>query len=413
VNDDGWVAAALSAARPQAIAALLRYFRDLDRAEDAFQEASLRALKNWPVNGPPRDPTAWLIMVGRNFALDELRRGKRHVELSADELVGEEDGSPAALAERLDDSHYRDDILRLLFICCHPDLPATQQIALALRVVSGLTVKEIARAFLMSEAAAEQRITRAKRRIAQANVPFETPGPVERAERLGAVAAMIYLLFNEGYSASGGELHIREALCDEAIRLARLLLRLYPGEPEIIGLTALLLLQHSRSPARVDAKGEIVLLEDQDRRRWNRELIAEGLALVDKALRHQRFGPYQLQAAIAGVHAHAASAQETDWAEIDRLYALLEAVQPSPVVTLNRAVATSKVRGPDAALAMIEPLAEPLAGYFHFFGVKGWLLRQVGRDEDARIAFDRAIALAHTPAEAAHIRNQLDKLSCR
>jgi RNA polymerase sigma-70 factor (ECF subfamily) len=413
VNDNGWMAAALSAARPQAIAALLRYFRDLDGAEDAFQEASLRALKNWPVNGPPRDPTAWLIMVGRNFALDELRRGKRHVELAADEFVAEEDGSPAALAERLDDSHYRDDLLRLLFICCHPDLPATQQIALALRVVSGLTVKEIARAFLVGEAAMEQRITRAKRRIAQANVPFETPGPVERAERLGAVAAMIYLLFNEGYSASGGESHIREALCDEAIRLARLLLRLYPGEPEIIGLTALLLLQHSRSPARLDAKGEIVLLEDQDRRRWNRERIAEGLALVDKALRHQRFGPYQLQAAIAGVHAHAASAQETDWAEIDRLYALLETVQPSPVVTLNRAVATSKVRGPDAALAMIEPLAEPLAGYFHFFGVKGWLLRQVGRDEDARIAFDRAIALAHTPAEAAHIRNQLDKLSCR
>lgn len=413
MNDDGWVAAALSAARPQAIAALLRYFRDLDRAEDAFQEASLRALKNWQINGPPRDPTAWLIMVGRNFALDELRRRKRHVELPADELTAEEDGSPAALAERLDDSHYRDDLLRLLFICCHPDLPATQQIALALRVVSGLTVKEIARAFLVGEAAMEQRITRAKRRIADANVPFETPGPVERAERLGAVAAMIYLLFNEGYSASGGESHIREALCDEAIRLARLLLRLYPGEPEIIGLTALLLLQHSRSPARVDAKGEIVLLEDQDRRRWNRELVAEGLALVDKALRHQRFGPYQLQAAIAGVHAHAASAQETDWAEIDRLYALLETVQPSPVVTLNRAVATSKVRGPDAALAMIEPLAEPLAGYFHFFGVKGWLLRQVGRDEDARIAFDRAIALAHTPAEAAHIRNQLDKLSCR
>lgn len=413
MNDDGWVAAALSAARPQAIAALLRYFRDLDRAEDAFQEASLRALKNWPINGPPRDPTAWLVMVGRNFALDELRRDKRHVELPSDELVAEEDGSPAALAERLDASHYRDDILRLLFICCHPDLPATQQIALALRVVSGLTVKEIARAFLMSEAAAEQRITRAKRRIAQANVPFETPGPVERAERLGAVAAMIYLLFNEGYSASGGESHVREALCDEAIRLARLLLRLYPGEPEIIGLTALALLQHSRSPARVDANGEIVLLEDQDRRRWNRELIAEGLALVDKALRHQRFGPYQLQAAIAGVHAHAASAEETNWAEIDRLYALLETVQPSPVVTLNRAVATSKVRGPDAALAMIEPLAEPLAGYFHFFGVKGWLLRQLGKDEDARIAFDRAIALAHTPAEANHIRNQLDKLSCR
>ena len=262
-------------------------------------------------------------------------------------------------------------MLRLLFICCHPDLPATQQIALALRIVSGLSVKEIARAFLVSESAMEQRITRAKSRVAKADVPFETPGAVERAERLGAVAAMIYLVFNEGYSASGGDVHVRVPLCDEAIRLARLLLTLFPSEPEIMGLAALLLLQHARTPARLDANGAIILLDDQDRGLWNRDMIAEGLALIDKALRHRRPGPYQVQAAIAGVHAHAARAEDTDWSEIDQLYATLERLQPSPVVTLNRAVAVSKVQGPAAALAMIEPLAEPLAGYFHFLRREG------------------------------------------
>jgi len=413
VTDVAWIGTALTSARPQTIGALLRYFRDLETAEEAYQEACLRALKTWPINGPPRDPAAWLIMVGRNFALDEARRRKKNVELPADELVSDRDETPGALAERLDDSHYRDDILRLLFVCSHPDLPAVQQIALALRVVSGLTVKEIARAFLVSESAMEQRITRAKRRIAEADVPFETPGPVERAERVGAVAAMIYLLFNEGYSASGGEAHVRVPLCEEAIRLARLLLGLYPTEPEIMALTALLLLQHARAPARLDAGGSIVLLEDQDRALWNRELIAEGLALVDKALRHRRPGPYQVQAAIAAVHARAARPEDTDWAEIDRLYTLLEVLQPSPVVTLNRAVAVSKAQGPEVALAMVEPLAEALSGYFHFFGVKGWLLMQLGRKDEARTAFDRAIALAHTPAEAAHIRSQLDRLSCR
>ncbi|MFL6711553.1 MAG: RNA polymerase sigma factor, partial [Sulfurifustis sp.] len=310
-----------------------------------------------------------------------------------------------------DDSHYRDDILRLLFICCHPDLPATQQIALALRIVSGLTVKEIARAFLLTESAMEQRITRAKRRVAQANVPFEAPGPIERAERLGAVATMIYLLFNEGYSASGGDVHVRAPLAEEAIRLARLLQRLYPAEPEVMGLTALLLLQHSRSRARLDANGAIVLLEDQDRRLWDRDMIAEGLALVEKALRHRRAGPYQIQAAIAAVHARAARAEETDWAQIDRLYEVLETVQPSPVVTLNRAVAVMKARGAQAALALVEPLEEPLSGYFHFFGVKGALLMQLGRDDEARVAFDRAIALARTAQEAAHIRMHLDRLT--
>ncbi|HLF11947.1 MAG TPA: RNA polymerase sigma factor [Gammaproteobacteria bacterium] len=326
MTDNGWIAAALAAARPQAIAALLRYFRDLDRAEDAFQEASLRALKNWPVNGPPRDPAAWLIMIARNFALDELRRNRKNVELPIDKLVSDVDESPAALAERLDDSHYRDDILRLLFICCHPDLPATQQIALALRAVSGLTVEEIARAFPVSATAMEQRITRAKRRVGEANVPFEAPGPVERAERLGTVAAMVYLLFNEGYSASSGEMPIRAPLCEEAIRLARLLLRLFPTEPEIIGLAALMLLQHARAPARLDTDRQVVLLEDQDRNLWDREMIAEGLALVDKALRHRRPGAYQVQAAIAGVHAHATRAEDTDWGEIDQLYATLRLI---------------------------------------------------------------------------------------
>jgi RNA polymerase sigma-70 factor (ECF subfamily) len=410
VTDLGWIDAALTSARPQAVAALLRYFRDLDRAEEAYHEACLRALNNWPKNGPPRDPTAWLIMVGRNYALDDLRRRKRQEALPDEEKISDLEDAEETIVERLDSSNYRDDVLRLLFICCHPDLPATQQIALALRIVSGLTVKEIARAFLASEAAMEQRITRAKRRVAEADVPFETPGAVERSERVGAVAAMIYLLFNEGYSASGGSALIRAPLCEEAIRLARLLLRLFPSEPEIMGLTALLLLQHARAPARLDAEGEIVLLEAQDRALWDRMMIDEALALVDKALRHRRPGPYQVQAAIAALHARAARAEDTDWAEIDQLYATLERLQPSPVVTLNRAVAVAKVRGPADALTMIEPLADQLSGYFHFFGVKGGLLMQLGRAEEARVAFDHAIALAKTAPEAAHIRMHLDRL---
>jgi RNA polymerase sigma-70 factor, ECF subfamily len=403
-----WINAALTAARPQAIGALLRYFRDLDIAEEAFQESCLRALRSWPQNGPPRDPTAWLILVGRNAALDGVRRQGRQRPLPPDEAISDLDDVEAPLAERLDGAHYRDDVLRLLFVCCHPALPATQQIALALRIVSGLSVKQIARAFLASEAAMEQRITRAKARIAKAQVPFETPGAAERAERLAAVAAMIYLVFNEGYSAGDGS--ARAALCGEAIRLTRLLLRLFQTEPEIMGLAALMLLQHARAPARFDAAGEIVLLEEQDRGLWDGKLIAEGLALIDKAMRHRRPGPYQIQAAIAALHARAARPQDTDWVEIEALYAALERVQPSPVVTLNRAVAVGKIRGPAAALAMIEPLAPLLSGYFHFFGAKGAFLLQLARKAEARAAFDQAIALAHTPAEAAHIRRHLDRL---
>jgi RNA polymerase sigma-70 factor (ECF subfamily) len=410
MNDLGWIDATLTGARPQAVAALLRYFRDLDRAEEAFQEACLRALKTWPVNGPPRDPAAWLILVGRNVALDSVRRDSKTQPLPPDEVISDLGDAESDAAERLDNSHYRDDVLRLLFICCHPELPAVQQVAVALRIVSGLSVKEIARAFLVSDSAMEQRITRAKSKIAKADVPFETPGAVERAERVGSVAAMIYLLFNEGYSASGGTAHIRSTLCDEAIRLARLLLRLFPSEPEVMGLLALLLLQHARTPARLDADGAIVLLEDQDRSLWNQALINEGLALVDKALRHRQPGPYQVQAAIAGVHAQAVRPDETAWAEIERLYAILERLQPSPVVTLNRAVAVAKVRGAAVALEMIEPLAPQLAGYFHFHGVKGFFLKELGRADDARAAFDQAIALARTPQEAAHIRLHLDRL---
>jgi RNA polymerase sigma-70 factor (ECF subfamily) len=410
VTDIAWIDAALTSARPQALGALLRYFRDLDMAEEAFQEACLRALRHWPQNGPPREPAAWLILVGRNVTLDQVRRRSKQETLPDEAVISDLDDAETELAERLDGAHYRDDILRLLFICCHPDLPATQQIALALRIVSGLSVKQIARAFLVSETAMEQRITRAKSRVAQADVPFETPGAVERAERLAAVAAMVYLIFNEGYSASGAAEVARAPLCDEAIRLARLLLRLFQAEPEIMGLTALLLLQHARAAARFDADGNIVLLDDQDRGLWDHKMIAEGLALIDKAMRHRRRGPYQVQAAIAALHARAARPEDTDWAQIDLLYAALESLQPSPVVTLNRAVAVSKTRGADAALAMIEPLAARLSGYFHFFGLKGALLLQLGRASEARAAFDRAIALANTAAEAAHIRRHLDRL---
>lgn len=404
-----FIEARLLAARPRAMAALLRYFRDLDLAEEAFQEASLRALRTWPKNGPPRDATGWLVMVGRNASLDEVRRRARAGPLPEEDAFSDREDVEPDLAERLDMADYRDDILRLLFVCCHPDLPSTQQIALALRIVSGVPVARIARAFLVAERAMEQRITRAKARIAKADVPFEAPGPAERAERFASVAAMVYLLFNEGYTDADFASE-RAALAAEAIRLARLLLRLFPAEPEMMGLLALMLLQQSRQRARIDADGAPVLLEDQDRTLWNHAMIAEALAMLDKAMRHRRPGPYQIQAAIAALHARAATPVETDWAEIDMLYEALERHTPSPVVTLNRAVAVARLKGPDAALAMIAPLAEALDGYFYFHGVRGALLSELARNDEAREAFGRAIALAGTAAEAAHIRGHLDRL---
>jgi RNA polymerase sigma-70 factor (ECF subfamily) len=409
MTDLAWIEAAITAARPQAMGALLRYFRDLDTAEEAFQDACLRALKSWPANGPPRDPTAWLILVGRNAALDGVRKTSRLTALPEEDQLSDLDDVETPMAERLDGAHYRDDVLRLLFICCHPDLPATQQVALALRIVSGLSVRQIARAFLVGEAAMEQRITRAKAKVAGGDTPFENPGAVERSERLAAVMAMVYLVFNEGYSGREGT--DRAQLCDEAIRLGRLLLRLFSNEPEVMGLLAMMLLQHSRTAARHDEAGAPILLDDQDRSQWNGKMIAEGLALVDKAMRHNRPGPYQVQAAIAALHSRAKAAADTDWTQIERLYAGLERLQPSPVVTLNRAVAVSKVDGPQAALDLIAPLEERLAGYFYFFGARGAFLLQLDRKAEARAAFDQAISLANTPAEAAHIRAHLDRLA--
>lgn len=348
-------------------------------------------------------------MVGRNAALDQIRRRARLTELPDEAAISDREDIEPGLAERLDAADYRDDILRLLFICCHPDLPATQQIALALRIVSGLPVRQIARAILVGGRAMEQRITRAKARIAKAEVPFETPGPAERAERLASVAAMIYLVFNEGYTDAAPDSE-RAALCGEAIHLARLLLRMYPAEPELLGLLALMLLQHSRQAARFDADGLPVLLEDQDRTRWNRPAIAEALALLDKAMLHRRPGPCQIQAAIAAIHARAPRPEDIDWEGIDQLYAALEHHTPSPVVTLNRSVAVSKLAGPEAALEMIAPLRDALDGYFYFHGLRGALLDQLGRRAEAREAYGRAIALADTAAEAAHIRQHLDRL---
>ncbi len=411
MSEGDWIGGAIAAARPQAMAALLRKFGELDAAEEAFQEACLRALKSWPKNGSPRDAAAWLIMVGKNAGIDTVRKQSRLQPLPSDEAISDLSDAEGETVERIDEADYRDDILRLLIMCCHPELPATQQIALALRIVSGLSVRQIARAFLVSEAAMEQRITRAKARVAAAATPFEAPGAVERSERLAAVAAMTYLVFNEGYTTDVAEQGARTPLCEEAIRLCRLLLRLFPTEPEIMGLGALVLLQHARAAARFGADGAVVLLEQQDRALWDRRMIAEGLALVDKALRHRRPGPYQAQAAIAALHARAPTFAQIDWAQIELLYGALERMQPSAVVTLNRAVAVSKSRGPAEALAMIEPLAPKLGGYFYFHGARGAFLKELGRAEEARIAFDRAIALANTPAEAVHIRAQIESLS--
>jgi RNA polymerase sigma-70 factor (ECF subfamily) len=407
MHDPAHIDLALSGARPRAVAALLRYFRDLDTAEEAFQEACLRALQTWPQKGFPIDPTAWLVTVGRNAALDIKRRDRRISPLADADVPAAENDS----AESLDESRYRDDILRLLFVCGHPTLPSTQQIALALRIVSGLTVEQIATAFLVTPAAMEQRITRAKRTIAKVGVEFETPGPAERRTRLATVATMVYLMFNEGYGSTPDSAAAREPLAEEAIRLGRLLLSLFPADPEMFGLLALMLLQQSRAAARFDANGELVLLDEQDRSHWNRVFIDEGRLLLARAAVWQSPGPYQLQAAIAALHLHAATPSDTAWKQIDSLYQTLESLQPSPVVTLNRAVAVWKLQGAEAALAMIDPLKTELEAYFYFHGLRGTLLKEMGRLDEAREALNRAIALAKSVAEAKFIRRELDHLA--
>lgn len=411
MHDPAHIDVAILGARPRAMAALLRYFRDLDAAEEAFQEACLRALQTWPRKGPPRDPTAWLVLVGRNAALDSKRRSRGVEALPDTDALT--DARDDLTPERLDESYYGDDILRLLFVCGHPTLPATQQIALALRIVSGLSVEQIAKAFLVSPAAMEQRITRAKRAIAEVGIEFDAPGAVERRTRLAAVSTMVYLIFNEGYGSTPDTAAAREPLADEAIRLGRLLLSLFPTDPEVSGLLALMLLQQSRAPARFDANGEIVTLDEQDRSLWNWTLVDEGRVLLAKASVYQAPGPYQLQAAIAALHARATRSEDTPWKEIDSLYQVLEALQPTPVVTLNRAVAVWKLQGAEAALAMVDPLKSELDAYFYLHGLRGALLKDLNRLDEARIALTRAIALANSVAEAKLIRRELDGLAIK
>jgi len=407
-----WLSTHLRAARPRVLAALNRVFGDIDLAEDAFQEASLRALKSWQPERMPDDPAAWLIVAGRNAAIDALRRKNRETLSPPEDMEPAFDGTHPedSLSETLDRSVYRDDILRLLFTCCHPVLRRDQQIALSLKVVAGLSVEEIARAFLVQPKTMEQRITRAKKRLQAANLAFQDPDRAARAERFSAVANAIYLIFNEGYSASQGPDLIRETLCEEAIRLARLLVRLFPEEPELRGLLALCLIQHSRRRARLTGSGKAITLEDQNRNLWDRKLIAEGNILLEAALRSARPGPMQIEAAIAATHTQAASFEDTDWAEINRLYRALEHIRPSPVVALNRAVVLARLDGPEAALARLDLLGEPLERYGSYHAVRAWLLEELGRHGAAKVAYQAALKLAGTDVERDHIRLKLSEL---
>jgi len=387
---------------PQILATMVRRYGDFADAEDAVQEALLAAVQQWPKQGVPAQPRGWLLTVASRRLADVWRaEAARH---RRERLATQQE--PAAPAQPSD----VDDSLLLLFLCCYPSLAASSAIPLTLRAVGGLTTAEIARAFLIPEPAMGKRISRAKQRIKDSAIPLRMPAPDEWPQRLRSVLHVLYLMFNEGYAVSAGPYVARADLTGEAIRLGRMLHAALPDEPEVAGLLALMLLTEARRPARTGPHGELVPLAEQNRATWDQDLIAEGVTLISATLRKQRAAYYQLQAAIAGLHARAASPGQTDWAGIDALYATLERMQPSPVITLNRAVAFSKVKGPEAALAMIEPLAGQLSGYFYYFGVRGALLMQLDRGKEARVAFDRAIALANTAAEAAHIRMQLDRL---
>jgi RNA polymerase sigma-70 factor (ECF subfamily) len=381
----------------RAVATLIRVTRDFDLAEEAWQDACEQALRTWPQRGVPRDPTAWLFTAARNRAIDRLRR----------ERVGREKTAAAMQIAELealgDDMHeIPDDRLRLLFTCCHPSLALDARVALTLRTVAGLSTKEIARAFLVPEPTLGQRLTRAKRKIRDAAIPYRVPPREALPDRLDGVRAVVYLVFNEGYEATEGEL-IRTDLCAEAIRLARLVDHLIPDEPESRGLLALLLLQHARRAARTDPAGDLVTLEDQDRSTWDHELIDEGLALVDES---PGAGPYQLQAAIAACHDRAPRPEDTDWAQIASLYDELERVRPSPVVSLNRAVAVAMADGPDAGLRLLDPLADDLDGYHHLHAARADLLRRAGRAAEARTAYDRALALVGNDAERRYLERR-------
>ena len=387
------------------IAGLAHYTRDVGLAEDLAQDAVVAALEQWPADGVPRNPGAWLMTVAKRRAIDEFRRSaelqKKYAQIGrALEAEGAASVTPdldKALGGDIDD-----DMLRLIFTACHPVLSVQARVALTLRLLGGLTTAEIARAYLVPESTIAQRIVRAKRTLAQANVPFEVPGGPERAARLASVLEVIYLIFNEGYSATAGDDWMRPALCAEAVRLGRVLAQLAPTEPEVHGLVALLEIQASRIPARTNDAGEPVLLLDQDRRRWDRLLINRGLAALDKAasLDGER-GPYVLQAAIAACHTQAFRPEETDWPRIVALYNVLAEVMPSPVVELNRAVAIGMAYGPDAGLGVVDQLAaEPALQDYHLLpSVRGDLLRKLGRHAEAQAEFERAATLTRNERE--------------
>jgi RNA polymerase sigma-70 factor, ECF subfamily len=391
------------------LATLIRLLGDFDLAEEALQEAFSAALERWPAEGVPRNPRAWLVSTGRFKAIDGLRRRSRF-DASLNHIV-ETLGDGVSPAQDWDDEGVEDDRLRLIFICCHPALPPDAQIALTLREVCGLTTEEIARAFLTPPSTLAQRIVRAKAKIKAARIPYQVPSRTELPERLASVLHVIYLVFNEGYSALAGESHAQGDLSSEAIRLGRLLADLLP-EAEVQGLLALMLLHEARRPARTSAEGELVLLEEQDRTLWNRELIAEGEALVEQALRSRNFGPYTLQAAISAVHAGAASAAETDWAEIVGLYDVLLKADPSPVVELNRAAAVAMRDGPEGGLILIECILArgDLTDYPLAHSARGELCRRLGRTADAIESLQRALSLATHEPQRRFLERRLSEL---
>jgi RNA polymerase sigma-70 factor (ECF subfamily) len=388
----------------RAVAVLTRVFGDIDIAEDAVQDAFAEAARRWPSAGLPPSPAGWIITTARNRAIDRLRReAARDAKHAQAALLHAQEEPPA------EEGPVRDDRLRLIFTCCHPALGTAARVALTLRLLGGLTTAEIAHAFLVPEPTMAQRLVRAKAKIRDAGIPYRIPAEADLPGRLSGVLAVVYLIFNEGYTASSGETLARADLCAEAIRLGRLLARLMPDEPEVLGLLALMLLTESRRAARTSADGALVLLADQDRSRWDRALIAEGQALVRRCLRRGQPGPYQIQAAIGAVHSDAPIAAATDWDQILRLYDQLLVVAPSPVVALNRAVAVAELHGPAAALTLVDEL--DLDRYYLFHAIRADLLRRLGRWGEASAAYEAALALSTNAAERAHLTLAQARLS--
>ena len=389
---------------------MIRIFGDFDLAEEAVQEAFLDALRTWPVRGLPKNPAAWITTTARNRAIDRIRRAQK-LEERTEALARISELEELGINES-DVSDIPDDRLRLIFTCCHPALQLDARVALTLRTLGGLTTPEIAKAFLVAEPTMAQRIVRAKRKIRTAGIPYRVPPPELFAERFPGVLAVLYLVFNEGYSATSGAL-VRLDLCDEAIRLARVVVELMPGEPEARGLLALMLLHHSRRRTRTGDAGELVVLEEQDRARWDHDMIDEGLALLDRALAMKRPGPYQIQAAIAALHARAPRPEDTDWPQIAGLYDVLNRMQPSPVIELNRIVAVAMADGPATALSKLDAIEAQLDNYYLFHSTKADLLRRLERDVEAAVSYRRALELVTNPAERAFLERRLREVSVR